>query len=834
MKKLVYLLILISGICNAQIVNIPDANFKAKLLESDPTNTIAYAFGNGGYIKIDANDDGEIQLSEVSIITTLKITDSQVSDLTGIENFINLKTLSCFNNTINNFNVNGLSSLSSIMVNSNDSLNTIFNFSNLPSLTSFSFNYSNITSLTINNLPNITGVSCFNNNNMTDLNLIQLSSLNRIDADECNVSNLSITNSPLITYLSIQNSNLSSIIINSFPLLKTLRISGNLIIDTSGFLNLNNLEELNIQGNQITNLILPSLPSLKYLYCGTNNISTINLTALTNLKGLILGFNNLTILDVSNNILLESLICNSNQLTELNFSQNINLVYLACSNNLLTNINIKNGSNETVSLDGNPNLEFICADELQIPNILQQYPNLNGHISSYCSFTPGGNYNTITGNLKYDINNNGCDVNDVVQPNIRMNITEPNASGASFTNISGNYAFYTQAGTFTLTPDVENPTWFNFLPNTADIVFADNNNNVATQDFCVAANGFHPDIEVVISPISPARPGFDAVYQITYKNKGNYTYIDGFVNLEYDDTVLDFVSTSQSPNSEGLGSIGWIFSNLLPFESRSIQVTFNVNAPTEIPALNIGDVLTFRVYSYPSEVDETPLDNDFTYNQTVVGSYDPNDITCLEGNSLPPSEIGNYLHYAINFENTGNYPAENIVVKTEVDATKFDINSLQLLTTSNPVDARITGNKVEFIFQNIQLPIGGHGHILLKVKSKATLVLGDSVAKRADIFFDYNAPIDTGFANTTFQTLSNTIFETDTTINVYPNPTISKITINSDFDLKSIQVYDVQGRILETLIGKNKNLDISDKANGVYFLKITTNKGSKIEKLIKK
>jgi len=254
----------------------------------------------------------------------------------------------------------------------------------------------------------------------------------------------------------------------------------------------------------------------------------------------------------------------------------------------------------------------------------------------------------------------------------------------------------------------------------------------------------------------------------------------------------------------------------------------------ETPAVNIGDVLTFRVYSYPSEVDETPLDNDFTYNQTVVGSFDPNDITCLEGNSLPPSEIGNYLHYAINFENTGNYPAENIVVKTEVDATKFDINSLQLLATSNAVDARITGNKVEFIFHNIQLPIGGHGHVLLKVKSKSTLVTGDSVAKRADIFFDYNAPIDTGFANTTFETLSNTIFETDTTINVYPNPTTSKITINSDFDLKSIQVYDVQGRILETLIGTNKNLDISDKANGVYFLKITTNKGSKIEKVIKK
>ncbi len=63
MKKYLLLLLLASFSVEAQIVNIPDANFKAKLLEASPSNTIAQNASNQN-IKIDVNDDGEIQESE--------------------------------------------------------------------------------------------------------------------------------------------------------------------------------------------------------------------------------------------------------------------------------------------------------------------------------------------------------------------------------------------------------------------------------------------------------------------------------------------------------------------------------------------------------------------------------------------------------------------------------------------------------------------------------------------------------------------------------------------------------------------------------------------------
>ena len=51
------------GLMQSQIITIPDANFKAKLLQASPANMIAYNYSND-FITIDANGDGEIQLSE--------------------------------------------------------------------------------------------------------------------------------------------------------------------------------------------------------------------------------------------------------------------------------------------------------------------------------------------------------------------------------------------------------------------------------------------------------------------------------------------------------------------------------------------------------------------------------------------------------------------------------------------------------------------------------------------------------------------------------------------------------------------------------------------------
>jgi hypothetical protein len=418
-----------------------------------------------------------------------------------------------------------------------------------------------------------------------------------------------------------------------------------------------------------------------------------------------------------------------------------------------------------------------------------------------------------------------------------MKINDGTTEGASFTNATGNYTFYTQAGSFTVSPEVENPSFFNFGPATAVVTFPDNNNNMNTNNFCITANGTHNDVEVVLTPISAARPGIEAYYKLVYKNKGNQT-LSGNLALTFDDTRTDFV-TANPAASQTANVLNWSYNNLLPFETRVIQLSLHLNSPLDTPALNSGDMLVFATSITPVANDELPADNAFVLHQTVVNSFDPNDIQCLEGSTVLPTEIGKYLHYAVQFENTGSAAAENIVVKDIIDTTKYDMDSLQLLDASAPVYARITGNVVEFIFKNIQLspatgnpPVGGHGDILFKIKSKNTLVTGNTVEKQAKIYFDYNAPINTNIAQTTFAELSNTVFTKDDSITVSPNPTHAIITIHGNSAIKSITLFDVQGRILETVLNSN-SIDLADKTNGIYFLKITSEKGSKVEKVVK-
>ena len=446
------------------------------------------------------------------------------------------------------------------------------------------------------------------------------------------------------------------------------------------------------------------------------------------------------------------------------------------------------------------------------------------------------NYNTIQGNVAYDVNGDGCNgVDDIALPNVNIAISDGSVITGTSTDNTGNYSYNAATtGTYYLLPNIENPTFFTITPTNASTNFASTNNNVFNQDFCITNNGVNPDVEIVLAPIQFARPGFDAEYVLTYRNKGNQV-TSGTINFMYDDTVLDFVSSTQMISSQTTGMLNWNYTNLAPFESRSINIILNVNSPAETPSVNNGDELDFLATINPIAGDILPDDNQSEYEQTVVGSYDPNDITCVEGSVVNPDEIGEYLHYIINFENTGTFFAENIVVEMDIDPAQFDINTLRLLSSSHGINVAISGNMVRFIFQGIFLPIDGKGNILLKIKSQSSLVENDTVSNDARIFFDYNLPIQTNVAETTYAILSTEQFETDRNITIYPNPTKDNVIITANNRIKSIELYDMQGSILtkENYNSKNVSLNMSNQAAGIYFIKIKTDKGVKTEKVVK-
>ncbi|MET0758978.1 MAG: T9SS type A sorting domain-containing protein, partial [Flavobacterium sp.] len=395
-----------------------------------------------------------------------------------------------------------------------------------------------------------------------------------------------------------------------------------------------------------------------------------------------------------------------------------------------------------------------------------------------------------------------------------------------------------QTGTHTLTPILENPTYFNVSPSTVNVTFP-TQASPFTQNFCVTANGIHPDLEVTLLPLTPARPGFDATYKIIYKNKGNTTQ-SGSVNLTFNDAVLDLVSANPV-SSQATNILSWNFTTLLPFETREITLTLNLNSPTETPAVNSGYILNYNATIASAATDESPSDNSLAYNQTVVNSFDPNDKTCLEGATITPAKVGDYVHYMIRFENNGSANAQNVVVKDIIDTVKFDINTLIPIKGSHSFVTNITsGNKVEFIFQNINLPFGNannDGYVAFKIKTKATLVVGDTFTNNASIYFDYNFPIVTNTATTTIAVLAIQDFVFSNYFTLYPNPAkdILNIAAKETIEVASINIYNTIGQLVLVIPNaqNTSSVDVSGLTSGNYFIKINSDKGTSNTKFIK-
>jgi uncharacterized repeat protein (TIGR01451 family) len=817
MRKLYFLVFgfVCCSIAHAQIVNIPDANFKAKLLNAGPNNLIARdnLYNN---IKIDINSDGEIQVSEALTVYYLEVDNANISDLTGVASFQNLRGLSCSANNIPTIDV------------------TVF-----PLLNSLDCAANELSTLDLSQNPNLFYLY-INNNYLTSIDLSsQNYNLIRFDCSGNEIASLNVSNLTNLSIFYCGQNQLSNIDVSM----------------------LSHLTDFSITGNQLTSLNLSGVLNIQRLVCADNHLSSIDVTQLQFLREFICSNNFLATLDVSLNTSLEELRCNGNQLTSLDVTSLTQLNFLDCAENLLTTLDarmltkldklycqsnqlqtlyIKNGINETLLyFYNNPNLAYICADENQVASVQAIANSSAVVVNSYCSFFPGGNYNAVTGNVYFDSENDGCDPGSDFLPNsVTMALTSSANVTAITGNVQGNYLFFTGLGNFTLLPYLENPSFFTISPNSVPINFTTLDNTIQ-QDYCITPNGIHHDVEIVVIPVERAFAGFDTTYKIVYRNKGNRVE-SGTVSLAFEDAVMDFVWSVPDVNSQDPNSLNWTYSNLKPFESRSMYVAFNLNGPQETPPLDSGYSIGFTADITLPPIDDIPADNHFAFKQPVVNSFDPNDKTCLEGNTITPEMIGKYVHYMIRFENTGTANAQNIVVKDMIDTSKFDISSLIPLDGSHPFTTRITDtNKVEFIFENIQLPFddaNNDGYVAFKIKTKPTLVVGNTFSNTASIYFDYNAPIITNTATTAIQVLGTDDFDFSNHFTLYPNPAndIVNIKTKDNTTIKLLSIYNTLGQLVLTVTNPTETTDVSDLASGNYFLKINTVQGVSTTRFIKK
>lgn len=338
-------------ITNAQTTAIPDTNFEQALV-------------NQG-IDSDGLVNGQILNADVNTITLLNVSNSNISDLTGISAFTSLRSLRCqdnqltaldvtnntaldflycSNNQISTLNLNFNTALASLLC-ANNQLSSL-NFSNNSALDFVSCSNNQLTGITFNNNNVLEYLAC-SDNQLTSLNLSTKTNLEFIYANNNQLTTLDIASTAPLKTIECDDNQLTTLNLSSTntSTLERLFCRANQLAS----LNLSNstlLQELRCNNNQLTSLNIAATNTLTYVGCENNQLASLNLANNTALTHIRCQNNQLTALNVSNNTALEFLECENNLITSLDLTASTALIRLTCQYNQLTNLTIP--SNNTL------------------------------------------------------------------------------------------------------------------------------------------------------------------------------------------------------------------------------------------------------------------------------------------------------------------------------------------------------------------------------------------------------------------------------------------------------------------------------------------------------
>ncbi|MCF8319709.1 MAG: T9SS type A sorting domain-containing protein [Flavobacterium sp.] len=435
-----------------------------------------------------------------------------------------------------------------------------------------------------------------------------------------------------------------------------------------------------------------------------------------------------------------------------------------------------------------------------------------------------GEQNFPLGQFHYEMNQNGNPYH-LIAPSGVYNIYDINPANSY--NLS-----YTINSNYTANYSVNPASYSN-----VNVVVG---SGMQVYNFPVRVTNNYADVATILVPTRQPRPGFTYTNRIIYTNLGTQTVASGTLSFTKDARVT-ITANSQTGTVTTPTGFTYNFTNLLPFEIRTINVTMQV--PT-IPTVALGNLLTNSVSITPLTGDVVPANNAASISQTVIGSYDPNDKMEARGEQILHSSFtaNDFLTYTIRFENTGTASAINVRVNDVLDS-KLDETSIKMESASHSYVMDRIGNNINWRFDDIELPatitnpIASNGYIQFKIKPKPGYAIGDIIPNTAAIYFDFNPPIITN----TFQTRFVTVLALDEFENgsfvFYPNPASDFVTItlkDSTNSLSILTVYDVMGKMIlqKKTIGTitSYTIDLSSVNPGIYFIEVQTENNTKVVK----
>ena len=483
--------------------------------------------------------------------------------------------------------------------------------------------------------------------------------------------------------------------------------------------------------------------------------------------------------------------------------------------------------------------------------------------STYVNYNAANNscYCTITGRVYKDANNN-CTI-DGGETGIHNIMIHCSGIGYAYTDANGDYSFQVPTGTYTLTESVNSTYPLAGCQLNAQV------QTVTASSGCIStinfANNVVPlhDLHIITTsyPYSAPIPGNPYYQRVIIENNG--TLQESGVQIGYtNDGQLGAMSLNLFTQLNVANYPNWYsvqsgFTSLTPGTSDEINMTYNT--PTNIPLGTLVNFYDSTAHAAPINTtwltDQTPWDNVENYQQTVIGSFDPNFKEVSPIGNGPQGYIASkdsILSYVIHFQNEGTYFAQNISVVDTLDAD-LDWSTLHPGYADHNYTTTVSENGViTFKFANINLPwksqygdVMSSGMVTYTIKRKRNVAQGTQFKNTAAIYFDYNAPVIT---NTTLNTLNDVLASVEekskidnSDVVLYPNPASDNLSvvINSKGTNKGlVNILDITGKILsshDVSLETGKNLvseNTSDLPSGIYFVQVKCNESFITKKLV--
>lgn len=450
-----------------------------------------------------------------------------------------------------------------------------------------------------------------------------------------------------------------------------------------------------------------------------------------------------------------------------------------------------------------------------------------------------GGFGIVPGKVFWD-ENGDCEQgqNEVLIPNVRIDIQPGN--GIAWTNLNGEFGVMMEPGNYTFEHSPQNP-WYlinncqnGALPMT---VVADSN----AVDVCFA-DSIVPVIDLGATISSNAINACFTNHQIVnICNYGTIPATDVVVSVQ----IPSFTGTSNSSFTQSSDST-WTLN--IPSLAAGQCISYHFSGVAACDTSMIGQVACLSASISNAQTDVEPSNNQMSFCDSVGVGYDPNDIRVLSQTSAHGWRTQEFINdddvmtYMVRFQNTGTGPAFNVIVHNPL-SEHLDHQSIELIASSHTYYAQMIDGELRLHFLGIELPdsasdpIGSQGYFIYSIRQSLGNPMGTVIENQAEIYFDFNAPVATNTTENEILLITGNSDIELSEITLYPNPTTGELLLSNSNPrnvIQCVEVLDAQGRLLlkEVRSGISK-IDIGQLSRGIYLLRIKTDKGSQVSRVIR-